>query len=496
MSFCNVEDEDSIDEPIVFRVPAIYSDKVKIHDWQVKTLSEPRDNTDIFPPKGNLHKSSYRRLGPEDEGTGISETRAMLSQIEMKDEYKPITYPRRSLLTMQSLACAEKDYEEKELKLTDILLDPMAICQLDYRTSTSRDYRSPYPPKPKPPPSPPPPEPWLLNRRTIGYSPQDLENRCGYHMFLDDDMDLHQRIAELKMRRDLPRLFLVFICDLKMTEDKETTGQKGLSEWWSEETEYVLQKIERWATFVRGYNRLRSQRWSREASSDEATQFYRLKRSKWKSRPEETKINCCGTFNYQSNSKLENNCLETYSYDHSIYFKTIGDIRSDKRDIIRDVDQDRVSISSEELVEWDASSLVDQIADKPISEKNNNPDVSDAVAQETRAVQNAWPIVDLSKLDLNLMGNQTRDERLPVDRDNYGRDEQENNNRPTEEEGNKGDRENKSRNGETMRNFPSFRKTRQSSTRRSLIVDENNIVRPNVFLNYNNNFDVGISLQD
>jgi len=73
----------------------------------MKTLSEPRDNADIFPPKGNLHKSSYRRLGPEDEVTGISETRAMLSQIKLKDEYKPVIYPRRSLLTMQSLASAE-----------------------------------------------------------------------------------------------------------------------------------------------------------------------------------------------------------------------------------------------------------------------------------------------------------------------------------------------------------------------------------------------------
>ncbi|XP_072743876.1 uncharacterized protein [Anoplolepis gracilipes] len=200
MSSCNDEDEEI--EPIVFHVPAVYSDKVKIHDWQVKFLSEPRDNVDIFPPKGNLYKSSYRRFGLEDEGTGISETQAMLSQIEMRDEYEPITYPRRSLLTMQSLASAEKDYEEKELKLIDILLDPVAICQMDYRTSMSRDYRSPYPPKPKPPPSPPPSEPWLLNRRTIGYSSQDLENRCGYHTFLDDNMDLHQRIAELKMSKN------------------------------------------------------------------------------------------------------------------------------------------------------------------------------------------------------------------------------------------------------------------------------------------------------
>ncbi|XP_039307199.1 uncharacterized protein LOC105194837 [Solenopsis invicta] len=169
---------------------------------QIKTLSEPRDNTDIFPPKGNLHKSSYRRLGPQsDEVTGISETCAMLSQIKLKDEYKPIAYPRRSLLTMQSLASAEKDYEEKVMKLTDILLDPIVICQMNYRTTSSSDYRLPYPLKPKPPSSPPPPEPWLLNRRTIGYNLQDLENRCGYHTFLDDNMDLHQRIAELKMQR-------------------------------------------------------------------------------------------------------------------------------------------------------------------------------------------------------------------------------------------------------------------------------------------------------
>lgn len=70
-------------------------------------MAEPRDNKDIFPPKGNLHESSYRRIGPGDEGIGLSVTHAMLSQIELRDEYKPIAYPRRSLLTMQSLASAE-----------------------------------------------------------------------------------------------------------------------------------------------------------------------------------------------------------------------------------------------------------------------------------------------------------------------------------------------------------------------------------------------------
>lgn len=88
--------------------------------------------------------------------------------------------------------------------MVDILLDPMVQC-MNYRTITGSDYRLPYPAKCKPLPLPPPPEPWLLHRRTIGYSLQDLENRYGYHTFLDDDMDLHKNIAELKMRRGKKR---------------------------------------------------------------------------------------------------------------------------------------------------------------------------------------------------------------------------------------------------------------------------------------------------
>ncbi|XP_072752819.1 uncharacterized protein [Anoplolepis gracilipes] len=302
-----------------------------------------------------------------------------------------------------------------------------------------------------------------------------------------------------------------------MTEGKEMMVQRGLSEWWNEETEYMLQRIERWATFVRGYNRLRSQRWwSKEtlqdipdASDEAASRFYSLKRSRWKSRPEEIKINCCGRFNYQSNSKLESNCLETYRYDHSIYFKTIGDIRNDKRDIIKDLDRDTVSISSEELVEWDARSLVaDLIANKPISEEtcnNNRPDepgVSDTFVEQEKngAMQNAWPIVDLSKLDLNLMDNQKRGKQLSclLDRENYERNEkqQKNNNvNIPEDKTNKED--NESKNYKRMKKFPSFRKIKRSPTRISPIVGENNVIWPGVLLNYNNNFDVaGISLQD
>lgn len=246
-------------------------------------------------------------------------------------------------------------------------------------------------------------------------------------------------------------------------------------------------------------------------SFDEATpQFYSLKRSRWRSRPEEIKINCCGSFNYQSNSELKSNCLETYRYDHSIYFKTIGDIRSDKRGVIRDLDQDRVSISSEELVEWDANSLVDlMIANKSIPEdtcNNNHPDepsVLDTVDEQEKngAMQNAWPIIDLSKLDLNLMDNRKRDGQLPclIDRHNHERDEKqcENNNMNSLDKADEEHWENESKNYERMKKFPSFRKTRRSSAQKSPIVDENNVVWPGILQNYNNNFDVaGIFLQD
>lgn len=86
-----------------------------------------------------------------------------------------------------------------------------------------------------------------------------------------------------------------------------------------------------------------------------------------------------------------------------------------------------MSTSSEELVEWDASSLVDLTA-KPISEEicdNNRPElnISDTIAEQEKngTMQNTWPIVDLSKLDLDLMDNRKKNDQLPclVDRDNF-----------------------------------------------------------------------------
>ncbi|XP_076235726.1 uncharacterized protein LOC143180080 [Calliopsis andreniformis] len=163
------------------------------------TLAEPRDNKEIFPPHGSLHKSSYRRLGPDDGCTGVTETQAMLSQIELKHLYERV-YPQRTLLNMKSLA-AEGVEEKKEFSMTDALFNPAVARCMDYRTTMEIDYRLPHPMRPRPPPPPPPPEPWLLNRRTIGYSLEELEKRHGRNTFLDDNMEVHARIAELKSKR-------------------------------------------------------------------------------------------------------------------------------------------------------------------------------------------------------------------------------------------------------------------------------------------------------
>ncbi|KAI4494194.1 hypothetical protein M0802_009063 [Mischocyttarus mexicanus] len=189
---CDDKSEDL--EPIRFNVPASYNKKVKIHDWQTNRLAEPKDNKDIFPPEGNLQISTYRRLGSLNEPTGVSETHAMLSQINLKDSYESMQ-PHRSYLKMLSLA-RTKEEQEKDLKLTDIIYNLKDMHCIDYRTTTEIEYRAPYPMKSKPLPLPPPPKPWLLNRRTLGYTLEDLEKHDGVITFLDDNMKLGNCIAD------------------------------------------------------------------------------------------------------------------------------------------------------------------------------------------------------------------------------------------------------------------------------------------------------------
>ena len=218
--------------------------------------------------------------------------------------------------------------------------------------------------------------------------------------------------------------------------------QRGLSEWWSEETEYIFQKIERWAAYARGYNRLRSQRISRGRMTmdeflssrwnisgnkifiEEASwnpQVKTLNRSHARNtRPEELKLNCCGTLNYKSNGNLNSSCLETYSYDHSIYFKTIGDLKRKRNQnfCVQGLgnpnfeDQD-----SEEKVEWEQPKKKEE--PNRFSQLIFIESFSDDDVEVEYSRTSAWSELDLSKLSIdqdngNYNGDQNQYQHLDL----------------------------------------------------------------------------------
>ena len=321
-----------------------------------------------------------------------------------------------------------------------------------------------------------------------------------------------------------------------MTEDVGVMIQKGLSEWWSEETEYIFQRIERWAAYARGYNRLRSQRLSRGRMTMQGGQeprwsissnkliiddcswsprFHTLKKSRRKSRPEETKINCCGTFNYQSNSNLDSSCLETYRYDHSIYFKTIGDIKNGKKDgsDSKNEREDRISISSEELVEWDVNTMSDFIANQLLEDTFANMDdenVFDSTENSDRDANRldsvAWFNVDLSKLDLNEENITVTVTQVQDNENNsiISKNEEETNNNYTQSRESVVNAnlknqtqlacvvqdENNAKETQSPKKFLDVRKTRSYRTVKQLpVVGDNEVIWPSVLLNYTRNID-------
>ncbi|XP_044596263.1 uncharacterized protein LOC123273111 isoform X2 [Cotesia glomerata] len=152
-------------------------------------------------------------------------------------------------------------------------------------------------------------------------------------------------------------------------------------DWLTEESEYLMQRLDRWTTIARGYNRLYPQRLSRgcmtmqkepdEESWRHSPSFKILTSSSSSSsrritRPadEVRKINCCGTFNYQSNSRVDNSCLEEYRYDHSIYFKTIGDIKSSKTFKETQINEEQEQVQ-EEISDFEENSDPSNAMDKP-----------------------------------------------------------------------------------------------------------------------------------
>lgn len=149
-------------------------------------------------------------------------------------------------------------------------------------------------------------------------------------------------------------------------------------------------------------------------------------------------------------------------------------------------------------MEWDASSLTDTISNKLSCEEINN--ISDTIAEreENGMTQNIWPIVDLSKLDLNLINNRGENALLscPTDEESgeRGKRQMENNNlifldNYLTDKMRKKDQKDGS-NGQERTS--KFQKTKRSSKnlRRSLVVGKNNVIWPGILLNYTNNFEV------
>lgn len=333
-----------------------------------------------------------------------------------------------------------------------------------------------------------------------------------------------------------------------------TPVHKGLSEWWSEETEYVFQRIERWAAFARGYNRLRSERLSKGRLTMNEEQesrwsissnklviddlswnpaFHTLKRSRRRSRQEEEiKINryTDSVLGYRSNANLDSTCLETYRYDHSIYFKTIGEIRNGKKDRrINDGDPtDRRPIDSEEerevneinevdevdeeeqeeeedveLEENEATFVYNSADDRFYLERNNSSSSSNGNLESKQNTIGVWPIVDLAKLDLNRKIPDTVDHRNneidwnTVEANNNYVDILESIKIDTKNEhrgggSGSGDSDSSCKDQDAGKGILAFKmiKHRPSRTvKRSTVCGDNNVLWPGILLNYTRNVD-------
>ncbi|XP_015172631.1 PREDICTED: suppressor of Mek1-like [Polistes dominula] len=356
---------------------------------------------------------------------------------------------------------------------------------------------------------------------------------------------------------------------------------KGLSEWWSEETEYVFQRIERWAAFARGYNRLRSERlskgrltmneehnsrWSISSNKliiEEETSwnpsFHKLKRSRRRSRQEEEmKINHFrdSVFGYRSNDNLDSTCLETYRYDHSIYFKTIGEIRNNKKnsttinnndDNNDDDSKENVSLDCEdEDIEIEVDHEVEEtdevvdIEDEIEEIDDEVEDIEDEVDQTTfvydsideqfylendhtrnnefesnKSDVGVWPIVDLSKLDLNskMSDESSNDKKNEVEwtiETNNNNNNNNNNNYMRKEnmeskmdyyqnekrfnyESKQDELKKDEGDEDTTKGIFTFKMIKHRPSRmikRSTVCGDNNVIWPGILLNYTRNVDI------
>lgn len=80
-----------------------YGPKVKVEHWTHQFLAEKKDNY-VYRDQLSNHLSTYNRLGTDDQGVNMTETRHMLAQIYTKAD--PI-YSFKPLVNFTSYPCTE-----------------------------------------------------------------------------------------------------------------------------------------------------------------------------------------------------------------------------------------------------------------------------------------------------------------------------------------------------------------------------------------------------
>ncbi|XP_033229233.1 uncharacterized protein LOC117180821 [Belonocnema kinseyi] len=154
---------------------ASYDRRVKITDWQDRYLIEPRDKTDFFPPKGNLRMATYNRLGTYEPQKYLTETKENIRKYEPSDfEKHPAPVKMLNIFSYPLTDTDDKSKVNTEIKISR---SPENVPEIIEEL------------------------PNTLYRRTLGYTLEDLEKLEGTRTFLDEDLELHKKIADIKIKQ-------------------------------------------------------------------------------------------------------------------------------------------------------------------------------------------------------------------------------------------------------------------------------------------------------
>ncbi|XP_063376385.1 uncharacterized protein LOC134663806 [Cydia fagiglandana] len=145
-------------EQILFSKNIYQPPRVKVAHWEFALNAEKKDNY-VYRDQLSNHLSTYKRLGTQDIGTGMTETRHMLAQVFTR---KDPVYPFKPLVNFTSYPCTDTPSRNRLMKKANLAQLPPDFGMMDYMTTHQDDYRNPFPSVLKPLTMPTPP--WLLNR--------------------------------------------------------------------------------------------------------------------------------------------------------------------------------------------------------------------------------------------------------------------------------------------------------------------------------------------